>query len=86
MDREAFLETIKKQYAEDIHEAYIECEHENGEHIDFKNLDTKLTKLKKSAKVEGLPGQEFDDLVQSTLPGVWDRLEMAKQGSGRKAA
>lgn len=67
MDRESFLETIRKQYSDDIHEAYVEAEHEGGA-IDWGLLNEKLGKLMKSAKAEGLSPAEFCDLVQSVLP------------------
>lgn len=68
MNRESFLETVKQQYAEEIHEAYIEHEHGLGGKVDFPALNKQLKKLKASAKVEGLSAQDFDDLVQATLP------------------
>lgn len=67
MNREDFLDTIRKQYADEIHEAYIECAHEAG-NTDWSVLNGKLSKLMRSAKAEGLPNKDFVDLVQSTLP------------------
>lgn len=67
MNREDFLDTLRKQYAEEIDEAYLECEHESGK-VDQEALKACLDKLMKSAKAEGLPPKEFFDLVQSTLP------------------
>jgi hypothetical protein len=74
MDRESFLDGIKQQYAERIHEAYIECEHE--EVVDFTRLGTALKKLMTQAKAEGLPAKDFEDLVRSTLPESVEHLNM----------
>jgi hypothetical protein len=41
MDREDFIETLKKQYADNIHEAYIECEHEKGS-VDYPELKARI--------------------------------------------
>jgi hypothetical protein len=68
MNRESFLETIKQQYAEEIHEAYIEHEHGLGGKVDYPGLNKHLKKLMNSAKVEGLKPQEFEELAQATLP------------------
>ena len=82
MNRESFLEGIRQQYADQIHEAYIECEHEH-DHIDVKSLDRHLTKLRAAAKVQGLAVEEFEDLVRATLPDVVDKLDF---WAGKKAA
>lgn len=68
MDKEGFLDTIRKQYAEDIHEAYLECAHDQGA-VDYPALSERLAKLMRNAHVDGLPQKEFEDLVRSTLPG-----------------
>jgi len=72
MDRDSFLDTVRKNYAELIHEAYVECEHEHGE-FDAAKLKASLAKLAKAAKVEGLGQKDFDDLVKSTLPSHQDQ-------------
>src|SRR4051794_36121104 len=46
MDRESFLETLKTQYAEEIHEAYLECEHEGGSTLDLKRLNIEIKKIR----------------------------------------
>lgn len=66
MDREGFIEALRKQYADELHEAYLECEHTAK--VDMVALKTRIDKLKRQAKVEGLPEREFDDLVESALP------------------
>ncbi len=79
MDREGFLETIRKQYAEDIQEAYLECEHDDGREIDFVRLNLRMARLMQNAQVDGLPPHEFEDLVRSTLPDVHARINFPKK-------
>lgn len=67
MDKEGFLDTIRKQYADEIHEAYLECSHDHGD-VDHTRLSGMLKKLRNAAKSEGLSNKDFDDLVTSTLP------------------
>ena len=77
MDRESFLETVRKQFADEIHETYLECEH--GKKVDLKRLNTMLKKLMGAARAQGLPETEFWDLVKSTLPDHWEDIEASKQ-------
>jgi hypothetical protein len=81
MDRESFLDTLRQKYAENIHEAYLECEHEDGRSVDYPRLNGLLQKLAKTAKVEGLPPKEFEDLVRSTLPEVNGKLDLGKKAA-----
>lgn len=67
MNREDFIEGVRKQYADEVHEAYLECGSETGA-VDVAKLFARLTKLMKSAGAEGLPAAQFADLVNSTLP------------------
>ncbi len=67
MDREDFIETLKRQYADNIHEAYIECEHEKGV-VDYPALKAQIDKIARSAAVEGLRPSEYQELVHSVLP------------------
>ncbi len=66
MNRESFLETIKQQYSDEIHEAYLECEHEGK--IDMPALTAKLKKLISCAQVEGLSESEFLAVAKTALP------------------
>jgi hypothetical protein len=76
MNKESFLDTIKQQYSDEIHAAYVECEHGGGHKIDLPELSKRLQKLMASAKVEGLPGAEFEDLVRATLPDIAEKVEL----------
>ena len=84
MDREDFLFALREQYAEEIHEAYMQCAHENGKVVDFSKLNQILTKMMKTAKVDGLPHDEFSELVRTTLPAVADKVHLT--APGKKAA
>ncbi|HTL13394.1 MAG TPA: hypothetical protein VL588_12950 [Bdellovibrionota bacterium] len=77
MNRDDFLHGLREQYAEEIQAAYQECCHENGKVVDFTALHGRLNKLQKSAKVEGLPENDFSDLVSSALPDLAAKLKVA---------
>ena len=83
MNKESFLEVVKQQYSDEIHAAYIECEHGHGK-VDFKGLNERLQKLMANAKVEGLAPCDFEELARATLPAeVASTIEL---NPGRKAA
>ncbi len=67
MDREDFIDNIKKQFADGIYEAYLECEHAKGE-VDYPALKNQIAKIAKAAAVEGLRPKEYHELVCSVLP------------------
>lgn len=76
MDREGFLEAIRKQYADDIHEAFIECQVDEAgkRRVDLFKLNACLKKLWVNSQVEGLPEKDFLDLVRTAIPH-WDQLD-----------
>jgi hypothetical protein len=67
MDRDDYIDNLKKQYADGIFEAYLECEHESGT-IDYPELKSRLEKIGKAAQVEGIHPSEFHELVFGVLP------------------
>ena len=75
---------LREQYAEEIHEAYLQCAHENGKVVDFPRLNQILSKMMKTAKVDGLPHDEFSELVKTTLPDVATKVQLS--GTSKKAA
>ena len=85
MNRESFLETVKKQYVEEIHEAFLECEHQEGG-VDFPRLSALLGKLMNHAKAQGLTDVEFEELVHTTLPETQGKLDLRRGPAARKAA
>lgn len=74
MDRESFLEAVAKQYADEIRDAYLECEHDEGRKIDYQKLNSLLAKLLKNALAAGLTRSQFDDLVKTSVPEAWSKL------------
>ncbi len=81
MNREGFLEAVKKQYAEEIQSAYFACEHEdelNHKSLNKVELEKKLFKIMKSAAAEGLNSKDFEELVFSTIPEVGNQLNFKK--------
>lgn len=83
MDREGYLETVRRQYIEDIQEAYFECEHGGDFVLDLPTLQQRLGSLMKCAQVDGLPRSEFEELVTTTLPHLQGKLDLTP---GRAAA
>jgi hypothetical protein len=88
MDRENHLESVRQQYADEIREAYIECEHGYSENrVNIDELTQRLSTLMENAKVEGLPDVEFEELVVATLPEVYDKIQLKRAPSkARKKA
>jgi hypothetical protein len=76
MNRESFLETVRQQFTDEIHSVFLRCEH--GKDVDYPQLTHLLSKLRDAAKREGLAHSDFEDLVKSVLPEVWDHLQWKK--------
>lgn len=74
MNRDAFLDILKRQYSDEISFTYSKHDHHTGSGLDILKLDEELAKLRRSAEVEGLPAEEFDGLVRSKLAHVHDKL------------
>jgi len=78
MDKETFSETIRQHYADEIHEAFLECEHDDGRSVDLVKLNQSLARLMANAKAEGLSPRDFEELVKSCLPQIFDRIKFPK--------
>ena len=77
MDREGFIDTLRYQYAEEIHEAYVLCESRDGQNVDLPKLHALLMQLARAAGREGLPQADFLELAYSALPPeVGDQLHL----------
>jgi hypothetical protein len=74
MNKESFLDALKQQFTDEIHEAYIECEHGTEGKVDLPSLNLRIQKLMAHAQIEGLSPIEFQQLVRATLPGVADKI------------
>ena len=68
MDREGFLETMRRQYIEDIHEAYQASLHEGGGRVDYVHLSGVLSQVMRRASKDGFKPMDFEELVYATLP------------------
>jgi hypothetical protein len=77
MNREGFLETMRRQYVEDIHEAYQASLHEGGGRVDYVQLSGLLSKMMRRASMDGLKQPEFEELVYSTLPLSTGQLQLS---------
>jgi len=84
MNRESFLETVRKQYCERISASYMLCEH--GGRINVEELGAQLKPLKKMAAREGLTHGEFDELVFSFFPDVRGKVDLDVLTEFHKAA
>ncbi len=67
MNREDFIDELRRQFADSITEAYLESEHEKGS-VDYPALREQIEKIGKAAKVEGLKPAEYHELVCCVLP------------------
>ena len=67
MDREGFLISLKKQYAEDIMSTYHACRKVDEAH-DIRLLKEKLDTLLHHARRDGLRTHDFVALVECILP------------------
>jgi hypothetical protein len=76
MDRESFLEAVRKQFADDIHEVYLECGKREG--VDLPRLNGMLRKLMSGARAQGIAERDFIDLVRTTIPDHWQDLEFSR--------
>ena len=69
MNRDDFIEALGRQYRDEIHEAMIECEHNNVIQVD--EFGKKLKELNRVAQIEGLPSGEFWGIVEELCPEIY---------------
>jgi hypothetical protein len=62
----------RESYRDEIFSMFLQCEHERG--VDVPQLMYLLGKLRDAASSEGLAHSDFESLVKSVLPGVWENL------------
>ncbi|MEN9723255.1 MAG: hypothetical protein RJB38_1241 [Pseudomonadota bacterium] len=84
MNRESFLESVRKQYSERISASYMLCEH--GGRLDIDELGSQLKPLKKMALKEGLSPSEFDEIVFSFFPDTRGKVDLELGSPAAKAA
>lgn len=81
MNREDFIHTLRDQYADEIHAAYIHCEHSGTQKVDFKELSRLLENMVRLAKTDGLSEADFWELVRCTIPEASDYLYPQKKAA-----
>jgi len=86
MNREGFQETIRRQYIEDIHEAYQASIHDGGHVVDYEHLTGALTRLMRTAVKDGLSENDFEEMVFTTLPQIQGKLTLEVKPPAQKAA
>jgi hypothetical protein len=80
MNRDSYmLETVRTHYADEILAALYKCKH--GDAVDYPSLTQLLKKMGAAARAEGLEIAEFDDLVKTTLTGVWEDLQTKQKAA-----
>lgn len=77
MSREEFIHVLKEQYASDVREAYLDCQTERT--IDYSRLEERLGLLLKNSKLNGLPYDEFLDVVKTEIADTWPFLSLNPQ-------
>ena len=95
MNRESFLETIRRQCSEDIVEAYQQAVHMDKTGtpvVDYEQLSKMLNRLMKNVAKDGVTHLEFAELVYSNLPQASGKISLkppvvvAVPGEARKVA
>jgi hypothetical protein len=79
MNRESFLETIRRQCSEDIVEAYqaaVHVDKDGHPNVDYEQLSKLLNRLMKNVAKEGITHLEFAELVYSNLPQASGRISL----------
>ena len=79
------METLRRQYADDIREAYVQCEDSQTGTVDYPKLKGKVSKLERQAKVDGLKPADFQELIVSAVPSEVAG-ELTASGPAKKAA
>ena len=70
MSREGFIDILRSHFVEEIHAAYLECEHGSDQPVDYEKLGRLLARLMTHAKASGLTAEEFEELTMASLPGL----------------
>ncbi len=76
MNRDDYLEGLKGHYIEEIHEALIESEKNQGEDINYILLNQLIYMSWHSAKIEGVPLELFRGWISDAIPELTDYIEL----------
>jgi hypothetical protein len=74
MTREDFKQTLINQYSSIIEDIIVESESVYRSQIDYYELDTKVKKLIKTAKVDGVDESVIWSILEHRVPGYIDFL------------
>jgi hypothetical protein len=84
MNRDTFLETIRRRYLADLRDAYFECEQAETKQLDQEKFQKLLSKLVKHAQMAGMPQSEIEGALSVVVPQI--SVEIARDGRIQKAA
>lgn len=74
MDREDYLETLSRQFSEEVREAFIESEHHDT--FDFAGFQTKVHAIWVAARSGGLSPDRFRSILTDVTPEYAGRLSL----------
>jgi hypothetical protein len=72
MSKETSRDTVRRQYSDGIHRAYLQSH--SGADLDPALFQTRLNRLMKQAEADGIPYDEFRALVSGRLPRLFPKL------------
>lgn len=78
MNKGDHLEALKNHYIEEIQEALVESEHEQGRVVDYRILNDKILYSWKSAHIEGVDLDTFVDWLSDAIPEHVNSIDIFK--------
>ncbi|MFZ4715380.1 MAG: hypothetical protein ACOYL6_16775 [Bacteriovoracaceae bacterium] len=78
-NKESIINMLSGQYLEEIHEVVLECEHHYKTEIDIGSLNNKLDEVYRSAIIDGLPHENFIELIEHSFPQYFSQLSFGKK-------
>jgi hypothetical protein len=77
MDRESFLEAVRKHFANDIQEIYRDCENHSDRGFDLARMNRLFRSLWKGARAQGIGEKDFLELIRTTIPDHWQEVDLS---------
>lgn len=68
MNRDDIVETLKREFSEEIREALLESEQNRGKIVDYDKLNKKIEQAWRAAKLAGLTADDFADVIENVIP------------------
>lgn len=75
MNREDFLDTLVRQFTEEVREAYVECEHTRTA-FDTADFEKRVHKIWKAAELDGVSKVQFRAILMDVVPDYVDRIPL----------